>query len=489
MQSNLEESFAFNIATFQGGLPPVQVWNNTFNPVLFQPVTAPGGTVITTRPIRMISRGRVPKAMTGPIRSGLAVSAVTVPLVITTSIANNTFDARTQTAQIKQAYTDASFRFEYREETVVSPNLKTTQVNKAMTDAITPMNAYRKMVDARILWPEGLVKPAQEAFIPAMAYPDIPDPVYKYLLDIDEEFLLPNLRLIPPNTLSLLKTNQKFIEAYLMGLNHEMGRELLWREYPTDMRGSYFRQFWDVTGFVTPDTTPKDAESLKDIEPIHTWPGNSLLGKHNKRDKEGDSEQLVFVIKGELLKKFPNTVIYAQKALKDGNTRKIRVDMTDTQYKKEVRFPIYQAEIQPDIKLLGFDLTIDEVSGETLTAGFTDKQGWFFVIAEVPGEPHFGMDVSYSPDQPNVFTWNDLPGRILQTTSLSSNQISLPEIPANRVASSCPQIIRRRVLGKSAADMATILFQRPVMVAIHATEMLDIDVPLSGIMHPMRSQR
>ena len=33
----------------------------------------------------------------------------------------------------------------------------------------------------------------------------------------------------------------------MVGLNHEMARELLWREYPTDQRGSYFRQFWDAS--------------------------------------------------------------------------------------------------------------------------------------------------------------------------------------------------------------------------------------------------
>ena len=27
-------------------------------------------------------------------------------------------------------------------------------------------------------------------------------------------------------------------------MNHELARELLWREYPTDQRGTYSRQFW-----------------------------------------------------------------------------------------------------------------------------------------------------------------------------------------------------------------------------------------------------
>ena len=43
-----------------------------------------------------------------------------------------------------------------------------------------------------------------------------------------------------------METNQRFVEAYMVGLNYEFARKLLWREYPTDQRGSYFRQFWSV---------------------------------------------------------------------------------------------------------------------------------------------------------------------------------------------------------------------------------------------------
>ena len=63
----------------------------------------------------------------------------------------------------------------------------------------------------------------------------------------------------------------------MTGLNHEFGRELLWREYPTDQRGSYFRQFWDVKGIITDDSdlTPEKraelADTYKDIVPMDTW--------------------------------------------------------------------------------------------------------------------------------------------------------------------------------------------------------------------------
>src|SRR5690606_4859236 len=102
--------------------------------------------------------------------------------------------------------------------------------------------------------------------------------------------------------------------------------------------------FWDVKGFVTPDSTSKAAEDLKDIAPIHQWPKDNVLGKNNARDKEGDSEQLVFVVRGDLLKKFPNTVIYAQKAFKKDGKWNINTSLDETSFKKEVRFPIYQAE-------------------------------------------------------------------------------------------------------------------------------------------------
>ena len=69
------------------------------------------------------------------------------------------------------------------------------------------------------------------------------EPLQGHLVD---ELFLPNINLIEPNSITLLETNQTFIEAYMVGLNHEFARELLWREYPTDQRGSYFRQFWDV---------------------------------------------------------------------------------------------------------------------------------------------------------------------------------------------------------------------------------------------------
>ncbi|MDR8391884.1 hypothetical protein NC796_12065 [Aliifodinibius sp. S!AR15-10] len=461
-KSNLQNDYLYNMPGYTGGMPKVDKWKSLFKTTTVFPIIGR-----LTTPLIPLSRTRIDSPLS------LSTASVTRIPSVTTTIADTILTTDKHTLAAKQAYNDVSRRFSYEEKIEQAPTLAVSGVKQQIDTAITPKNSYRRLIGAKIAWPVGMLKNPVEQLLPAMAYPDIPDSMYKYLLEIDKEFLLPNLNLIENNTLSLLKTNQKFIESYLVGLNDEMGRELLWREYATDMRGSYFRQFWDVSGFVTPDTTPKDADALKDIRPIHTWFSSSELGDHNARDPEGDPDQLVFVVRGDLLKKFPNTVIYAQKALKEDDKKVIRRDMNEQQYEKEVRFPLYQAEIAPDIKLLGFNLTIEEASGEEATPGFNDNDnlGWFFILAEVPGEPRFGMDITFNPNEPDIHTWNDLSWENLpENVDFVRSEIN----PNLNLASGIDE-----QWGRSASDMASILMQRPVMVAIHATEMLQREIPVN----------
>jgi hypothetical protein len=307
-----------------------------------------------------------------------------------------------------------------------------------------------------------------EKVFPAMAYPDFEDPMYKKLCDISNELLLPNLKLIPQNTISLLKTNQKFIESYMVGLNHEMGRELLWREYPTDERPSSFRQFWDVKGIIRPVEGKSEAElteEYKDIKPIHTWPVSSILGRHNNRDAEGDAEQVVLVIRGDLLKRYPNTVIFAQKALAGAHPDDdpvIDLDLSEIEFKTQVRFPLYKADIAPDIKFFGFDLTINEARGTDKTAGFSDNLGWFFILQEVPGEPRFGMDISFNAGSDGL-SWDDL--------AWTNFNPPIKFITAGTKPNITPSDFNK--WGTDSANMAFVLFQKPSMVAVHAKEMLE----------------
>ena len=308
-----------------------------------------------------------------------------------------------------------------------------------------------------------------------MAHPVFSEPMYRSLRDISSELLVPNLNLISNNTISLMVTNQRFIEAYMVGLNHEMGCELLWREFPTDQRGSYFRQFWDVGDAVNRNpnkTAAQIEEELLDIAKLHTWDRSTALGDHVNRPlpdgAEAGEARLVLVVRGDLLKKYPTAVIYAQQAKwgKDNQGRDIR-ELDGSNPDHTIKNPIFKAEIEPDIRFLGFDLTAKVAKGNHDPVAA--DPGWFFVIQERPGEPRFGLD-NLSDDSPETASnWNELAWEHLPNfDSLGFIDLNAGD-PGSGITESPDNLF---IWGRNAADMAYILYQVPVMVAFHAADML-----------------
>ncbi len=134
---------------------------------------------------------------------------------------------------------------------------------------------------------------------PVMAAPLFPDPTSFYLRELSEKYILPSADELKMNSISCFVTNPVFEEAFLAGMNTEMGRELLWREYPTDERGSCFRKFWDQ------NVLPEDfAKGYFDIKYMHNWKGR--LGENHE---EGKGRMTVFVIKSELMTQYPQTAV------------------------------------------------------------------------------------------------------------------------------------------------------------------------------------
>ena len=283
----------------------------------------------------------------------------------------------------------------------------------------------------------------------------------------------------------------------MVGLNHEFARELLWREYPTDQRGSYFRQFWDVSSFfagVGARTTEALRETLRDIPPLHrvVAPTRGSAITMRASVPVTASEELVLVIRGELLKRYPGAVIYAQAAewaMPNGDIdpSKERSLVASTPGEKTTRHARSCArrctwrKIEPDIYFLGFDLTIPEALGGD-GARDTDPPGWFFVIKERPGEPRFGFDeTSRAADR--RLERSRMGSRADDGPEASSRYPALPRAsrfprrsPAGRGregAISASRIVHVRWDDDvSAAELAYIMYQAPVMVAIHAAEML-----------------
>ena len=396
------------------------------------------------------------------------------------------------------------------------PTVNLPQIGQTLFEQLDPQLTVPRWTWGGVAIPHRVLENLFDYYIEAMAYPEFDTPMYKPLVDHSTELFLPGLNYIAQNSISLLETNQKFIESYMVGLNHEFGRELLWREYPTDQRGSYFRQFWDVKSYLDDGNLSDEdlKEKLKDIPPIHTWGQKTLLGGHDHREANGNSEEeVVLVIRGELFKKYPNAVIYAHRARwqldNEGNIDPTQerelvplaeIEGNDSNpSRNKIKTPLYEAKVGADIHFFGFDLTACAAKGGSgreyvpndpacAGAGISwDDPGWFFVIKERPGEPRFGLDIGDAGniEANKIELWNDL----------SWEEVS-PEVQANafiQVTGATPTIEANQTLedddaekevqqdedqsivwskDMSSAELAYILYQVPVLVGVHASEML-----------------
>jgi hypothetical protein len=385
-------------------------------------------------------------------------------------------------AALRDLYTFTSIAYPQPERT----RLDLPGLTGKVVAALDPRVALPRRIKQILHLPPWLIADMVEEFVPVMVYPKFETPMYKPLSDLSSELFLPNISLIPANSLTLLESNQRFIEAYMVGLNHEMARELLWNEYPTDQRGSYFRQFWDIAILLPPNPSEGDREKLRDIPRLHEWSRFSPLGAHNARAANGADAQLVLVIRGELLKRYPTAVIYAQKArwqeangAVDTSKDRLLVDIDPAEEDEpphgKVRLPLFEAKVDPDIYFIGFDLDALEAKGD----GTAANPGWFFVIKERPGEPRFGLDDVPAGQTPRVINWNDLAwanmgvpsGGLIElnkTIPLTAYNAAVdfedkPD-PADAQAQWDPNV--------DAAELAYILYRVPVLVAVHASRML-----------------
>ena len=277
---------------------------------------------------------------------------------------------------------------------------------------------------------EGLAVSAQADRI--MAYPELRDPTYRLLARYDRDRLLPGVDEIPPDSVTLLETNPRFVAAFLAGVNHELNRELLWRRYPTDQRGTPMRRFWDRIG------------GGNDVPPLHRWvPLTRTLVQ-----QAGGESNLVLLVRGELLRRYPNTVVLAI-AASGPNTPSTRDE--------DVKRPIFSGYLEPDITFFGFDLEDDD-----LTVG----NGWFFALQEQVTEPRFALDETVDPMRgggPSTWravAWPD-------TAIESGANFTIENLRAFAAAA------RLAPLPTHGAATADALFQNPVQVLVHARNLTE----------------
>lgn len=200
-----------------------------------------------------------------------------------------------------------------------------------------------------------------------MAYPKLDEPLYRRLVDMDKSAFMPGVEEIPNDTILLVKTNPKFIESFLVGSNHEMGRELLWRGFPTDCRGTPFQKFWAYF----------DRNRI-DIDPIHQWNRSARLGLAGGH---GGVSRLALLIRGQLLRRYPNTNVYAVK--KDANPPSFDEDLNGAMAE-----PAANTVVHPD----GGGVIGDDIVFFLFPLADTDAKKYWWVLEEPMTEPRFGFD-------------------------------------------------------------------------------------------------
>ncbi|MBN1267339.1 MAG: hypothetical protein JXA25_17745 [Anaerolineales bacterium] len=333
-----------------------------------------------------------------------------------------------------------------------------------------------------------------------MAYPEFPQPMYEPLRDLSQAHILPGVESVPQNTVSILEPNRRFLESYMVGLNHEFSAELLWRGFPTDQQGSYFRQFWDVRevlGNLTDRSEEEQEdfkESLKDIRPLHEW-GDSRLGENKPPpagDENGQETMTVLVIRGDLLNRYPNAVVYAVDAREetdpDGNpTGNYLPDLQEfipsaeeegqspdgssasTAAEAEAAdpiLPIFRGSLGADLVFWGFPFSPEDAKSSS------GSPGKYFILEERVTETRFGLDlpgtIVSSQDGAGItisgwdaITWGnfglaDNPGVYLDSSETAVTAANGEVWDSNTTA----------------AMRAMITMQKPVRIAIHADQMI-----------------
>ena len=308
-------------------------------------------------------------------------------------------------------------------------------LSSAITIGLRPSLSLQRRLKDRITIP--FREPA-DTFGPVMAHPTFPAPLALAVLHDWPDVILPGLGTFPMNKVTLLETNPGFIEAFLVGANHEMNREFLWREFPTDQRGTPFTHFWPRVS--------TDRDDGSEIEPISRWRLEHRLGKNLAG---GRAEETVLLVRGEVLRRFPNTIVMAAPAL-NGHTA---ADLS------QWRLPEFAMPLGNDSVAYVFNLRAANQS--------VDPGRWFFVFQEPLSIPRFGLDVSRPAADP-IQSWNDVAwGDVTQTTRplFLETRDRLPS-PANPAGATWDS---NRV---TAADVAAVTVQRPFRILFHGRALL-----------------
>lgn len=213
---------------------------------------------------------------------------------------------------------------------------------------------------------DGLRAAEEAAVAPILRSPRIARPLATLLERLDPNSMLAGHDKFPDNSVTVVEENRAFVESFLVGANHAMNNELRWRGFPTDMRGTVLRRFWD-RGYGADDSRGDD------IPAIHTWADK--IGK-NFTAHDDDDADMVLTIRGDIIRKVGQLIIVLNEA-------------TSATWKKgdgTNHHPVFSGTLGDDTAYYGFNVGRAKV--------LANKDSIFFVLYEPMGRLRFGLDIA-----------------------------------------------------------------------------------------------
>ncbi len=245
-----------------------------------------------------------------------------------------------------------------------------------LTDAVTRLPRAKALATIG-----GLRAAEQQLIAPVYRAPVITEPLVDKLNEFATDAILTDATRIPTDRVALFEENRSFIEAFLVGANHEMNKELRWREFPTDMRGTIFKRFWNRH---RADSDPQG----DDIAAIHGW--TRELGRNFPPADVDQAGNLVIVIHSDLIAKFEMPIVNLNVA-----TGSVWQSGSGVDHE-----PVFSGKITRDIAYYGYDVARELILGQLLARTF-------LVIYEATGPDALRprhRDRERSPEPPECST-------------------------------------------------------------------------------------
>ena len=212
----------------------------------------------------------------------------------------------------------------------------------------------------------GLSARERNVLAPVVRHPTPPVATATGLVRFAPDRILSGMTGLTENTVTLVEEHRPFIEAFLVGANHELANELRWRGFPMDGRRTVLTRFWD-RGRAGTDPTGAD------IPPVHLWNRAPGLNFPPHDDAQAD---LVLVLRSDAVRRFGQLVAVLNRA--PGTTWR-EGEGTD-------HHPVFFGRLGADIAYYGF--AIGRAAVEAALNRF------FLLLFEPVGRLRFGLDVA-----------------------------------------------------------------------------------------------